>query len=291
MQTTKRKYENDDYNFAFLDEGSKREIRRKLLKAIAIPGCQIPFASRDLPIAKGWGTGGLQITLSLASENDQLKVIDQGNDDSVNAVNIRRLVEDTTNISTTEDTTVATLIQSRHRIPEDNLTENQILILQVPEPEPLRRVEPREEVTSHLHAMKEYSSIWLRLYEQIVKSGNVTIGFDYPVMVHDRYLMASTPIPRWDTPKFHQAEHLTLFGAGREKKLYALPPYTKAIPIQFEDYPFEVERANGKSCRLCGSTTSYLDSSIDEKNGIIQYQCSDTFYCQKRRTTASKGKL
>ena len=47
------------YNFAFLDENTKREIRRKLLKAVAIPGYQVPFASPELPIARGWGTGGL----------------------------------------------------------------------------------------------------------------------------------------------------------------------------------------------------------------------------------------
>ena len=29
----------------------------------AIPGFQVPFASRELPIFYGWGTGGLQITL------------------------------------------------------------------------------------------------------------------------------------------------------------------------------------------------------------------------------------
>ena len=45
------------YNFAFLDEGSKREIRRSILKAVAIPGYQVPFGSRELPIGRGWGTG------------------------------------------------------------------------------------------------------------------------------------------------------------------------------------------------------------------------------------------
>ena len=53
-----------NYNFAFLDEGSKREIRRAALKAVAIPGYQVPFASREMPIGRGWGTGGLQLTLS-----------------------------------------------------------------------------------------------------------------------------------------------------------------------------------------------------------------------------------
>jgi alpha-D-ribose 1-methylphosphonate 5-phosphate C-P lyase len=64
------------YNFAFLDEGSKREIRRAILKGIAIPGYQVPFASREMPIGRGWGTGGLQITLALIGSHDVLKVID-----------------------------------------------------------------------------------------------------------------------------------------------------------------------------------------------------------------------
>src|SRR5208337_3110466 len=79
---------NHEYNFAFLDENTKREIRRAVLKAIAVPGYQVPFASRELPIFFGWGTGGLQITLSIIGKNSILKIIDQGDDDSVNAVNL-----------------------------------------------------------------------------------------------------------------------------------------------------------------------------------------------------------
>jgi len=33
------------YNFAFLDEYAKKEIRRAILKAVAIPGYQVPYAS------------------------------------------------------------------------------------------------------------------------------------------------------------------------------------------------------------------------------------------------------
>ena len=76
-----------NYNFAFLDEGSKREIRRAILKAVAIPGYQVPFASREMPIGRGWGTGGLQVTLSCIGPNDVLKVIDQGSDASVRRSN------------------------------------------------------------------------------------------------------------------------------------------------------------------------------------------------------------
>ena len=123
-----------DYNFAFLDEGSKREIRRAVLHAIAVPGYQVPFGSRELPIGRGWGTGGIQLTMSLIGPDDTLKVIDQGNDDSVNAVSIKRLICDTTGVETTTDTAQADIIQSRHRIPEEPLREDQVLVLQVPTP-------------------------------------------------------------------------------------------------------------------------------------------------------------
>ena len=43
------------HNYAFIDEATKREIRRKLLKAIAIPGYQVPYSSPEMPIARGWG--------------------------------------------------------------------------------------------------------------------------------------------------------------------------------------------------------------------------------------------
>ena len=65
---------NPEYNFAFLDEGSKREIRRSILKAVAVPGYQVPFGSRELPIGRGWGTGGIQLTLSLIGPRDVLRL-------------------------------------------------------------------------------------------------------------------------------------------------------------------------------------------------------------------------
>ncbi|ULL15257.1 carbon-phosphorus lyase complex subunit PhnJ [Paenibacillus sp. H1-7] len=278
------------YNFAFLDEGSKREIRRKSLKAVAIPGYQVPFASRELPIGRGWGTGGLQLTLSLIGKEDVLKVIDQGNDDSVNAVSIRRLVEETSGIRTTEDTAEASVIQSRHRVPEEHLEERQILVLQVPQPEPLRKVEPRERQSRRKHAEMDYSAMWLTLYEGIVKWGDITLGADYPVMVHERYIMAPSPIPRWDNNKLHQADHLTLFGAGREKKIYAVPPYTNVLPLEFEDYRFKVESFEGKACRHCGSTHTFLDEVTAEDGVCALYQCSDTAYCSKRQQSRSGEK-
>lgn len=44
------------YNFAYLDEQTKRMIRRAILKAVAIPGYQVPFGGREMPMPYGWGT-------------------------------------------------------------------------------------------------------------------------------------------------------------------------------------------------------------------------------------------
>jgi len=271
-----------DYNFAFLDEVSKREIRRKTLKAVAIPGYQVPFGSRELPVARGWGTGGIQITLSIILPEDILKVIDQGCDGSVNAVNIKRFVNVVTGVKITTDTREATLIQTRHRIPEEPMTDEQILVLQVPYPEALREVEPSEAVTRRMHAEADYSRMWLFLYEDIVKFDEITIGYRYPVTVNGRYIMDPSPIPRWDIPKLHMAETLFLFGAGREKRIYAIPPYTTVVPLEFEDYRFRVEDFKGRACERCGATDTYLDEIIDDVSGSRLWFCSDTGYCDRR---------
>lgn len=278
------------YNYAFFDEASKREIRRAVIKGVCIPGYQVPFASREMPIGRGWGTGGLQITLSLIGKGDVLKVIDQGSDDSVNAVNIKKLVAATTDVEVTEATEEATLLQSRHRIPERPLREDQILVLQVPTPEPLRSFEPREEVTKRLHAEADYTGAWLELFDQIVKFGTTTTGADHPVLANGRYVMAPSPIPRFDNMKLNQAANLTLLGAGREKKIYAVPPYTDVRSLDFEDYPFVVERFEGKRCRLCGAEGVFLDELVDEATGATVYQCNDTAFCAARCAQQAQGK-
>ena len=73
----------EGYNFAYLDEQTKRMIRRAILKAVAIPGYQVPFGSREMPLPFGWGTGGIQVTASIIGPDDTLKVIDQGAADTV----------------------------------------------------------------------------------------------------------------------------------------------------------------------------------------------------------------
>src|SRR3984893_11520691 len=109
------------YNFAYLDEQTKRMIRRAILKAVALPGYQVPFAGREMPLPYGWGTGGIQVTASIIGPDDVLKVIDQGADDTTNAVSIRRFFAKNAGVATTTATERATIIQTRHRVPETPL--------------------------------------------------------------------------------------------------------------------------------------------------------------------------
>ncbi len=269
------------YNFAYLDEQSKRMIRRAILKGVAIPGYQVPFGGREMPLPHGWGTGGMQVTASVIGEADKLKVIDQGADDTTNAVSIRRFFAHTAGVETTEQTVEATLIQTRHRIPERPLQEDQILIYQVPIPEPLRFIEPRESETRKMHALSEYGAMQVKLYEDVARFGHIATSYDYPVMVNNRYMMDPSPIPKFDNPKMSMMPALQLFGAGFEKRIYAVPPFTQVESLDFDDHPFEVQSWD-EACAICGSDHSFLDEVITDDNGSKMFVCSDTDYCRER---------
>ncbi|ALM84712.1 alpha-D-ribose 1-methylphosphonate 5-phosphate C-P-lyase PhnJ [Bordetella sp. N] len=270
------------YNFAYLDESTKRMLRRALLKAVAIPGYQVPFGSREMPLPYGWGTGGIQVTAAIIGEDDVLKVIDQGSDDTTNAVNIRRFFGRVAGVRTTDSTPAATIIQTRHRIPETPLRAGQIMVFQVPIPEPLRWLEPSEVETRTMHSLAEYGGMHVKLYEDIAHHGHIATTYDYPVLVNDRYMMRPSPIPKFDNPKMDGSPALMLFGAGREKRVYAVPPYTKVKSLDFDDHPFTIERWT-HHCSLCGSHDSFLDEIILDDEGTRNFVCSDTEYCATRR--------
>ncbi len=274
-----------EYNFAYLNEQTKKMIRRAILKAIAIPGYQVPFASREMPMPYGWGTGGVQVTASILKQDDVLKVIDQGADDTTNAVSIRKFFEKTANVETTEVTECASIIQTRHRIPETPLTEDQVLVYQVPIPEPLRFLEPRETETRKMHAYEDYGLMHVKLYEDISQHGHIATTYAYPVEVEGRYVMDPSPTPKFDNPKMSDCPALQLFGAGREKRIYAIPPYTKVVSLDFEDHPFEVQKWEAP-CEMCGATETFLDEVITDDKGGRMFVCSDTDYCAKRQASS-----
>jgi alpha-D-ribose 1-methylphosphonate 5-phosphate C-P lyase len=132
---------------------------------------------------------------------------------------------------------------------------------------------------ARMHAENDYAAMWVGLYEDIVRNGMITRTTGYPVLVGGRYVMATTPIPRWDVPRLHHCEHINLFGAGREKRIYAVPPHTDVTPLTFDDVPFEVEYAAGAVCKLCGSDDVFLVEA-GPAGGFV---CSDTEWCARVR--------
>ena len=160
----------------------------------------------------------------------------------------------------------------------------------MPQPEPLFRLEPSRAETRRMHALAEYGLMHVKLYEDIARLGAVSIAYDYPVMVGGRYLMAPSPIPAYDTPRMHMCPALQLFGAGREKRIYAVPPYTEVRPLDFADHPFRLTRAP-HSCTLCGGDESYLDEVVTNDSGSRMWVCSDTSYCEERREAREAGSV
>jgi alpha-D-ribose 1-methylphosphonate 5-phosphate C-P lyase len=278
------------YNYAYLDEQTKRMIRRAILKALAIPGYQVPFGSREMPIPYGWGTGGIQLTAAIIGPDDVFKCIDQGADDTTNAVSIRRFFAKVADVAVTEDTAAASVIQTRHRVPETPLKAGQVLVVQVPIPEPLSGLEPRETETRAMHAYEEYGLQYVSLYESVARHGHIASSFGHPTMVGERYLMAPSPIPKFDNPKLDESEAILLFGAGREKRIYAVPPHTRVRSLDFEDYPFE-PKAWEESCALCGAGDSYLDEIVLDDAGARMFVCSDSCFCAERRAAGHAGPM
>src|SRR3954465_8997441 len=87
-----------------------------------------------------------------------------------------------------------------------------------------------------------------------------------PMHIRSRsnYMMDPSPTPKFDNPKMNRCAALQLFGAGREKRIYAIPPYTEVVSLDFEDHPFERYRYQG-ICALCGSAESFLEGGRDRR--------------------------
>ena len=127
----------------------------------------------------------------------------------------------------------------------------------------------------------------VKLYEDLAQWGRVETSYDYPVRVDGRYVMSPSPIPAFDNPKMHRMPALQLFGAGREKRLYAIPPYTDVRSLDFEDHPFRIE-PHHERCARCGDATSFLDE-VHTAPGIVRWTCSDTDLVRRARRRRPRG--
>jgi alpha-D-ribose 1-methylphosphonate 5-phosphate C-P lyase len=130
----------------------------------------------------------------------------------------------------------------------------------------------------------------VKLYEDIAHNGRIAKTYAYPVKVAGRYVMDPSPTPKFDNPKMHMSEALQLFGAGREKRIYAVPPHTEVVSLDFEDHPFEIQHFD-KPCALCGAEHVYLDEVVLDDHGGRMFVCSDTDHCEDRRAHGHAGEM
>jgi alpha-D-ribose 1-methylphosphonate 5-phosphate C-P lyase len=100
--------------------------------------------------------------------------------------------------------------------------------------------------------------------------------------------MRPSPIPRFDNPKLDRSPALMLFGAGREKRIYALPPHTPVKSLDFEDHAFAIERWSQR-CQRCGSAESFLDEIVVDDRGTRRFICSDTDFCEERMARSARA--
>ena len=89
----------------------------------------------------------------------------------------------------------------------------------------------------------------------------------------------------------HMSEALQLFGAGREKRIYAVPPYTEVVSLDFEDHPFEIQTLRPSPARSAAPRTSISTRSSSTTSGGHMFVCSDTDHCEDRRAHGHRGEL
>ena len=66
--------------------------------------------------------------------------------------------------------------------------------------------------------------------------------------------MDPSPIPKFDNPKMHDCPALQLFGAGREKRIYAVPPYTRRAQPRLRGPPVRACRLRRSPARSAAPT-------------------------------------
>jgi alpha-D-ribose 1-methylphosphonate 5-phosphate C-P lyase len=141
-----------------------------------------------------------------------------------------------------------------------------------------------------MHELEEYGLMHVKLYEDIARHGQIATSYAYPVKVEGRYVMDPSPIPKFDNPKLSGNPAIQLFGAGREQRIYAVPPFTQVVSLDFDDHPFVASKA-AHDCDLCGAKDSYLDEVITDDAGGRMFVCSDTDFCASRRAKGLTGRL
>src|SRR5260370_41198734 len=88
-----------------------------------------------------------------------------------------------------------------------------------------------------MHALGEYGLMHVKLYEDIARFGHIATSYAYPVKVNARSDMDPSTTTKFDNPKMDNWPALQLVGAGREKRISAIPPHTSVASWVFGCHP------------------------------------------------------
>ena len=75
---------------------------------------------------------------------------------------------------------------------------------------------------------------------------------------------------------------LQLSGAGGEKRIDAVPPFTRVGSRDLDDHPCTIQSWD-EPCAICGWQHSYLDEVVLDDSGKRMFVCSDTDFCRQQR--------
>lgn len=267
----------EGYTFGFLDDMAKREIRCAIRRAWRSPAtrrpsgharCRSRAAGARAADYAGVRRGGRH------HQGDRPGRRRGSVTRSTSAASSRRRLGARETLTTGE----ATLIVLPHRIPEERMTSGQILILQVPHPgaaasrRAVRRRRARDARRRGLRAHVARAVRGRGTQRRGDRGRGVSRAGERPLR------HGPQPDPALGLPKLDQAETLFLFGAGREKRIYAVPPYTSVKPLEFEDFPFSIVHLPG--CRAAAAARrTHTSSPRRRRDGSTLSVCSDASYC------------
>ena len=163
-------------------------------------------------------------------------------------------------------TAEATIIQTRHRIPETAAAARaRSWSSRCRSPSRCAsssRARPRR---ARMHALAEYGLMHVKLYEDIARHGQIATTYDYPVMVNGRYLMDPSPIPEFDNPKMHRiAGAAAVRRRPREAHLRRAALHRGASASTSRTIRSRCRRFD-QPCALCGADDVYLDEVVTRR--------------------------
>ncbi len=201
-------------------------IRRAILKAIAIPGYQVPFASREMPMMPyGWGTGGVQVTAAILGPRRHAEGDRSGcRRHHQRCLDPRLLREDRQcrgdhGDTRGDDQSRPATASRKQRSPKDRCWSTRCRSLS--RCAFSSRARPRRAPCTR---SREYGLMHVKLYEDIARHGHIATTYAYPVKIEGRYVMDPSPIPNTTIRRWTIARRCSCSAPAERSASTRFPP-------------------------------------------------------------------